>query len=84
MRSCPFERKLCVGSASFCGPPGAPGIWDRLVEPGSAVACGSGRLALVAVNQILPYGRVIRSRMKPAADELTGVLSWTCKRVGVF
>jgi hypothetical protein len=42
------------------------------------------RLALVAVNQILPYGRVIRSRMKPAADELTGVLSWTCKRVGVF
>lgn len=43
-----------------------------------------GRLALVAVNQILPYGRVIRSRMKPAADELTGVLSWTCKRVGVF
>jgi hypothetical protein len=73
----PQTQVMCRTGHNFSGNPESD-------DPGPAGRAQFGRLALVAVNQILPYGRVIRSRMKPAADELTGVLSWTCRRTGVF
>jgi hypothetical protein len=73
MRFCPFKRKPRVAAAcrtvrNYAGNPESD-------NPRPAGRTRFSRLALIVLNQILPYGRVIRSRMKPAADELTGVSS---------
>jgi len=59
---------MCRTGRNFAGNPEPD-------NPGPAGRAQFSRLAPILVNQMLPYGRVIRNRMKPAADELTGVLS---------